>query len=138
MNETRPNIRTDGQGFTIETTIGTPLAARLDIAIQQGATKSLLLTWVDNTKAPVDLSAYTARLKIRPTWGSSTTHSSLTESSGITLASGSPNITIAWTATQTAALTGWLRGVYDLELVSGATVTRLIEGFVTLRSEVTT
>ena len=117
---------------------GTP---RVDLTIQQGASFAYNLTWRDGTGAIKALaSGWTARLQIRETIDSASTKASLTQAAGITLASTSPNVVIALTATETAALTlANDTAVYDLELVqtSSGTVYRLMGGKVTLSREVT-
>lgn len=47
------------------------------------------------------------------------------------------NLRLMLTATYTAGLTPWGRGVYDLELVNGTVVTRLYEGLAYLSPEAT-
>jgi len=53
-------------------------AGRYLLTIEQGATTDLLLEYKDSNGNPVDLSGYTARMQIRPTIDSSTTHLSIT------------------------------------------------------------
>ncbi len=87
---------------------------------------------------PQSLASYTARMQIRPTAADTATPLvSLTDSSGITLSDAAKTITITITAAVTAALTA-TAAVYDLELVSPTgVVTKLIQGNVTIASEVT-
>lgn len=75
------------------------------LTIEMGSTFSRAFTYTDSAGAVVDLSAYTARMKIRPTKASATVYVSLTNGAGITLAATAPNITITMTAVATAALT---------------------------------
>lgn len=112
-------------------------AGRYDITIEQGATYTLTMDWNDTSGVLRDLSSgWTARMKAKPSIGSATTLFSLTNGAGITLAATSPNITITISATDTAALTA--PGVYDLELVNGSTVYRVLQGNIRLDEEVTT
>jgi nicotinate-nucleotide pyrophosphorylase len=60
-----------------------------------------------------------------------------TENGGITLDNVAKTITLFIDAATTAALT-WKTGVYDLEMVSGADVTELYSGKITVTFEVTT
>lgn len=113
-----------------------------DITINQGATFSLILTYYtdDTETTPVDLSGYTARMQIREFKDSADTIADLTtENGGITLGGALGTITLSISATDTEdlAFPTSLTGVYDLELVSGATVTRLVEGNVYFNLEVT-
>lgn len=107
-----------------------------DITIEQGATFALTLTWLDTDGVtPINLTGYTARMKIKKSVGG-TEIASLTNASGITLGGVAGTIAILIADTATAAYT-FKRAVYDLELVNGSTVTRLIEGNVILSREVT-
>ena len=108
-----------------------------DITIEQGATFTMSLTWKDSTGSPVNLTGYTARMQVRTNYEAESTLVSLTSSGGdITLggALGTIAVTIAATATQSLQLD---EAVYDLELVNGATVTRLIQGRAIISREVT-
>jgi hypothetical protein len=110
-------------------------AAQYDLLIEQGATFEQEFIWKDSTGTPIDLSTYTARMKIRQL-KTDTEIVSLTSSSGITLTSGG-SITILISATATAALPT-CRARYDLELQDAlGTVTRLLQGDVEISAEVT-
>ena len=111
--------------------------ARIDWEIAQGATASLNLTWtVGGT--PVDLTGYTARCTVKDTYGG-TAWLTLTSAGGaIVLGGAAGTIVVTATATQTAALAAPANGVFDVELVSGTTVRRLVAGSVTVTPEVTT
>lgn len=86
---------------------------------------------------PVPLAGYTARMQIRKKLKDTETILTLTtENGGIVFDNNSKTITITMTATQTAALT-FNSAVYDLEFVSGSTVTRFAEGSLLLQQEVT-
>lgn len=89
---------------------------------------------------PVSLAGFTARMQMRSTVDSSTILASLTTTGGeIVLDDTNHTITITIPASDTAAY-DFASGVYDLELASGAVepvVTRLLEGNVTVVSEVT-
>ncbi len=110
-------------------------AGKLDIVIEEGADFSMTLTWLDNAGAAVDITGYTARMKVKEAVGG-TLIQSLTDGSGITLGGTAGTVVIAMTAVQTAGYDfDW--GVYDLELVTGGVVTRLVEGAVKFTREVT-
>lgn len=111
-------------------------ASQLDLTIEQGVTLDWLFTWYDSSGVLKDLTGYTAALKIRRTAGSSDTLASWTSPAEITLGGVAGTVRVLVTATVTAAL-DFIRGVYDLELTTGSTVIRLVEGFVTLSKEVT-
>ena len=108
-----------------------------DITIEQGATFQMNLTWKDSTGAAVNITGYTARMQVRENYESESTLVSLTSSGGdIVLggALGTIAITISASVTQLLQLE---EAVYDLELVNGATVTRLLQGKATISREVT-
>lgn len=112
-------------------------AAKVDIEIVQGETFNPVFTWkVDGTA--VNLTGYTARMTIRDTYGGTSLLSCTTENSRITLGGAAGTITFSVAASDTAALTAPASGVYDLELVSGSTVRKLMYGDVTIIPEVTT
>lgn len=88
-----------------------------------------------------DLTGYTARMKVRQTVGAADPPliSLTTGGGGLTLGGTAGTVAIAITAAVTAALTFTSPGVYDLELIDGASrVTAVIYGSIGLRKEVTT
>lgn len=86
---------------------------------------------------PVSLAGFTARMTIKDRKGGNVLLT-LVSPTDIALDDTAHTITITITATATAALT-WTKGVYDLELVSGAgAVTKLYTGSITVSKEVTT
>lgn len=108
-----------------------------DITIEQGATFQMNLTWKDNLGSPINISGYSARMQVRTSYEAEGTLVSLTSSGGdIVLggALGTIAITIAASVTQGLQID---EGVYDLELVNGLTVTRLLQGRATISREVT-
>lgn len=114
------------------------MAATKNLLIEQGATFRLTLSIKNkSTGQPVNISGHTARMQVRPTVASSTVLINATTENGkiaVTGATGTIAVTIS--ATETAAL-DFGSAVYDLESVSGATVTRRLQGTVTLSREVT-
>lgn len=111
-------------------------AGILDFTIEQGATFNLLLTWKID-EVPVNLSGYTARLQARVDIEETDTILSLTTGAGITLGGSAGTISLNQTATQTAVLPNG-EYVYDLELIAGnGTVTRLVQGQLSVSAEVT-
>ncbi len=111
-------------------------AGALDFTIEQGATFNLLMTWKIND-VEVNLTGYSARLQARVDVEDTETILSLTSGAGITLGGAAGTISLDRTATQTALLPMG-EYVYDLELQSGGgTVTRLVQGQLTISAEVT-
>jgi tRNA threonylcarbamoyladenosine modification (KEOPS) complex Pcc1 subunit len=112
------------------------LAGLLDIQIEQGATFNLVFLYQDENGTAIDMTGMTARMQLRRTYNSPSPLLSLTTENGriaINVAQGS--ITLNVSAEDTATLTG--SGVYDLELVAGATVNRILEGSYSVCAEVT-
>lgn len=108
-----------------------------NIASEQGATFTRTITWKDNAGSPINLTGYTARMQVRDDYSSTSAVLTLTtENGGITLGGSAGTIVLTATATATAALTDG-DYVYDLELILGSTVTRLIQGSFAVNAEVT-
>ena len=102
--------------------------------IEQGATCS-----VPVTVTGVDLTGFTARSKGRADFASTATIWDKSSSPGITITAGANSvITLTLTATETAALTRWTVGVFDVEYVSPAgIVTNCLRGRFEVYPEVT-
>lgn len=111
---------------------------RLDMSCYQGASFDYTLTW-QTAGTPVNLSGYTARMQVRDGYDGGSAIVSLVSGTGITLGGTAGTILVALTATETAAIDATPSGqyVYDLELVTGSTVTRLVEGNFLVSPEVT-
>lgn len=130
-------------------------AGKYNFTIEQGATVDFAVNYKDSSSNPIDISGYQAKMQLRPEKGSSTLYLTLSSSLDDTytglnfsgsggssastpLSSGSIGIYIS---AATSSLLNFESAFYDLELVSGsgntATVTRILEGTVTLNREVT-
>ena len=105
-------------------------------ACEQGSTFQGAVYIKGPFQTVTDLTGYTFRMQVRATADSSTVLLEITSSQygSITAATGK----ISWTvpATITAAITEGMY-YYDLELVSGSTVRRIIEGKFEVSAEVT-
>lgn len=113
------------------------MAGKHDFVCEQGATFNREITWLDSAGAPIDLTNYSARMQVRATVSAASTLISLSSpSSGIVLGGANGIITITISATATAAVAAGCY-VYDLELVDGTTVYRLLQGNFTVDAEVT-
>jgi hypothetical protein len=108
-------------------------AGKHNILIEQGATFSKTLTLRDATGDPINLTGKTfaSKLRKRPTDASAAATFTLTV---INAAAG----TVSWqmSATTTAGIVAEPH-YYDLEMTSGATVTRLMQGTAFVNFEVT-
>jgi hypothetical protein len=113
-------------------------AGTYDITIEQGATYSQVFTWKNSAGTAINVTGYTARMQARESVDTASTFIALTtENGGIALGGAAGTITLAMTATATAALSVF-SGFYDLELISGSgIVTRLLQGSLTVSPEVT-
>lgn len=122
-------------------------AARYSFIIEQGSTTNIQITWQDESGS-VDLSGYGARMQIRPTVESSTVYLNLSSSlqgdgTGLNM-SGSDGVTAVqsgsigiYISAATSSLLNFDTAYYDLEMVNGNEVTRLLEGQVKLSKNVT-
>jgi len=117
-------------------------AGKYDITIEQGATYELKISYKDDAGSVIDLSSgYVARMKIRDSVGGSiiaSTESADSPKNTITiaLAASGYNIVPTISAANTAAL-DFDNAVYDLELVAGSVVDRIMQGRVALDKEIT-
>ena len=123
-------------------------AGKYSFSIEQGATTSFQVVYKDANSNPVNLSGYHARMQVRETITSSTvicrlsssldadgTGLNLSGSAGtLPLSSGSIGVYIS--AASSSGFT-FDTAVYDLELITGGTVTRLLQGTIKLDKEVT-
>ena len=111
-----------------------------NIQIVQGDTFQMNITWKDGNDNLINLTSYSARMDVRPYWGSSTRLlSSQGESPtiGLTLGGASGTIDVSIAASVTASLSAPLNAVYDIEVQSGAFVKKLLRGNVKVSDEVT-
>ena len=125
-------------------------AGKYSFTIEQGSTVNFEIQYKDSTGSPVNLTGYSGRMQIRPNYADNTTtvyatlSSSLaTDGTGLNfsgsngttpLTSGSIGIIIS--AASSSAFT-FDTAKYDLEIYSGNTATRLLEGTIKLDKEVT-
>ena len=122
-------------------------SGKYSFVIEQGATVDFEVQYKDSSNAPVNLAGYQARMQIRSDYGGSLianlsssidsdgTGLNLSGSNGITpVASGSIGIFISAASSSNFTFT---EARYDLEIVSGSIVTRLLEGKVRLSKNVT-
>lgn len=125
-------------------------AGKYTFVVEQGTTVQFEIQYKDSLNNPINLFGYTARMQIRPDYAdnTSTTYANLTStlyadgtglnmsgSNGTTpIQSGSIGIYIS---AATSSAFNFNEAKYDLEIVSGSAVIRILEGCVKLRREVT-
>jgi hypothetical protein len=113
-------------------------AGQYNIIIEQGASFYRKLTWTDRVGQPMwtSVDSITAKMQIRTEAGGDLLIELSTENNRITLSENGV-IELNISAADTGNLTYPLPAVHDLEITQDTTVTRLIEGTVTIKPEVT-
>lgn len=122
-------------------------AGQWDTTIEQGASWVRTVTWLDGDTVdsdPVNITGYTARMQIKdlipgvPLADLDPWIELTTANSRISLGGAAGTVRLSLSAAETAALEAPLHGLqYDLELVNGVVVTRLLQGKVRFSEEVT-
>ena len=108
------------------------MATKANIIIDQGTTFSTTINLTDEDELPVNLTGYTGDAEIRKHYTSSNS-----QSFSVSLGGTAGIIVLSLTALQTANLAAG-RYVYDVEITSSSnTVSRIVEGIVTVTPEVT-
>jgi hypothetical protein len=113
-------------------------AGTYNITADQGATFTRQLTWKDSAGSAVNLTGYTARMQLRQSIDASgaAVLSLTTENNRIVLGGTAGTIDLSVTATTMETVSPYTY-VYDLELITGSVVTRLVQGTFEVRGEVT-
>jgi hypothetical protein len=106
-----------------------------NINCPQGATFDRTFTITVGGTA-MNLTGYTAAMQVREAAGAATALLSLTNGSGITLGGTAGTIGVVVAATASAAVAAGSYS-YDLELNSGGTITRLLEGSFNVTGNIT-
>jgi hypothetical protein len=114
------------------------MAAIANLRIDQGATFSSDVTVTDTDGTAFNLTGYTASAKMAKGYASTRTRTTLTTAIASDATTGV--ITLSLTADQTNTLDAPARYVYDVEITqtSDSTITRVIEGIITVSPSVTT
>jgi hypothetical protein len=106
-----------------------------NITCPQGATWDRTFT-VNVGSTRLNLTGYTAAMQVRESADAGTAIISLTNGSGITLGGTAGTIDVVISSAQTAGAASGSYS-YDLELNSGGTITRLLEGSFNVTGNVT-
>ena len=114
------------------------MSAIANLRIDQGATFTSDVTVTDSNGDAFDLTGYTAAAKMAKGYASTRTRTTITTSIASDTTTGV--ITLSLTADQTNQLDAPARYVYDVEITqtSDSTITRVIEGIITVSPSVTT
>ena len=107
------------------------MSGKYNIVAKQGATYNLNFT-VETDGVPWNLTGYTFAMQVRRSTASTTTLLNLT--SATMNSSGEVSVTVP-AATMSGVPSG--RWVYDIELTTGTTVTRILEGRFIVTPQVT-
>jgi len=113
------------------------MAGPYDFKIVQGETFTKSMQWTDDDDVPYNLTGYTARMTIRESIGGTEIVSLTTENGGITITPLTGTIALLISETDTTAM-DFTTGVYDLEIITGAVVKRLLQGKATFDPNSTT
>lgn len=108
------------------------MATKSNLVIDQGTTFSTDLSLTDENGDALQLAGYTANSQIRKWYTSANPAAVFTT----TINSNAGTITLSLSANQTSNLVSG-RYVYDVEVTDGATVSRIVEGIVTVTPQVT-
>jgi hypothetical protein len=108
-----------------------------NFVMDQGSTFTLQMVYQNGAGTPINLTNYTAKMQLRLKYGDPVAALTLTtENGGITINGPTGTINILATDEQTLALDPVFY-VYDLDIITGGTIERLIMGQITVRPEVT-
>lgn len=107
------------------------MASKANLVIDQGTTFTTTITVTDDEGTALNLAGYTGAAQIRKHYTSS---SSVSFVVSITAATG--EVTLSLSADATGNLVAG-RYVYDCELTNSGTVSRVLEGIVTVTPQVT-
>ena len=123
-------------------------AGKYSFTIEQGATTQFQVVYQDANGDPINLSGYHARMQIRETKTATTVICGLSSSldndgTGLNLSGSNGNLPLAsgsiavYISAASSSNFDFDTALYDLELVSGSFVRRLIQGVIKLDKEVT-
>lgn len=123
-------------------------AGKYSFTIEQGATTNFEIQYKDSGSTPINLAGYSAKMQLRTAVDNTaailTLSSSLqTDGTGLNLSGSNGNTTLlsgsigVIISAVTSSFLNFDTAVYDLELMSGSVVTRLLEGTVRLSKNVT-
>jgi hypothetical protein len=114
-------------------------AGKYNLYLEQGVSlrKEFRCLVTGDPDVAVDFTGYTARMQVRESHDSADALLDLTtENGGIEALTDNGVVALVFTPAMTEGAT-WRRAVYDIEIYSGSTVMRILQGSVRLSPEVT-
>lgn len=112
-------------------------AGIFNFTVDQGSVFDLEITYEDPNGVPINLTGFTAKMQLRKEYNSVIADLTLTTGGGGIVITGATGVVdVAITAAQTGTLEPTFY-VYDLELISGSNISRLIQGQITVAEQVT-
>lgn len=123
-------------------------AGKYSFTIEQGATTQFEIQYRDSANSPINLSGYGARMHVRSSVDSSTilltlSSSLLPDGTGLNMSGSNGTTPIQsgsiglYISAATSSNLSFDKAVYDLEIHSGITVNRILQGEIKLSKEVT-
>ena len=123
-------------------------AGKYSFTIEQGATTNFEIQYKDSGSTPINLAGYSAKMQLRTAVDNTTALLTLSSSlqpdgTGLNLSGSNGNKTLlsgsigVIISAITSSVLNFDTAVYDLELMRGSVVTRLLEGTVRLSKNVT-
>ena len=123
-------------------------AGKYSFTIEQGATTNFEIQYKDSGSTPINLAGYSAKMQLRTAVDNATAILTLSSSlqpdgTGLNLSGSNGNTTLlsgsigVIISAITSSVLDFDTALYDLELMSGSVVTRLLEGTVRLSKNVT-
>jgi hypothetical protein len=106
------------------------VAANATLTIEQGSTFSRTIIWKDSSDTPINLTGYTAYMLIDPNDGSSDYVLS-TANGKIVITPLEGKLVLTISSTDTDSFT-WPSARYELQVDSGVSITRLLQGGIIL------
>jgi len=108
------------------------MATKSNITIDQGSTFTVTVDLQIANGSPLDLSGYSGRAQMRKAYSASTAKDFTVSIANTSLGQVTMSMVADYTANVEAG-----RWLYDLEMINGSTVTRVLEGIATVKPEVT-
>ena len=117
------------------------VATQLDLKIEQGADFAFTVKYIDDAGAPINLTDYTAKMKIRPSKDSDLLLAEYTTTNSKIVITGATGTVAVREIAANTLLYNWVAGVYDLVLIPSALAptqlaVRILEGNVVMSREV--